>query len=326
MYRGAWPEARRVADAAIEGYDREGRDLHPAWGLRGVALVAVHEGRLDDARRDAREGLRIAQARGDAVVAAFHRQILAFAALSLGEWEEADAQLAEAAALAERIAVRHPGRFKLAGDQVEVALALGDIERAAALEAELAQAARIAPTPWAVAVGARSAALLAAARGDLDAAAAGFDRALLAHDDLPMPFERGRTLLLMGRLHRRRKEKRLADETLRAALAVFEDLGAAAWAGHARAELARVGRRPRAPEGLTETERLVAELAATGLSAREIGERAFLAPKTASNVLGRVYQKLGIHSRAELGARMMAASPAPPDAADRGTDGGPAAH
>ena len=31
---------------------------------------------------------------------------------------------------------------------------------------------------------------------------------------------------------------------------------------------------------------------------------AFLAPKTVSNVLGRVYAKLDIHTRAELGARM----------------------
>jgi len=65
-----------------------------------------------------------------------------------------------------------------------------------------------------------------------------------------------------------------------------------------------VGLRPRAPHDLTETERRVAELAATGLSSREIAERAFMAPKTVGNVLSRVYEKLGIHSRAELGARL----------------------
>ena len=117
-----------------------------------------------------------------------------------------------------------------------------------------------------------------------------------------MPFERGRTLLAKGRLHRRRKEKRLADETLREALACFESLGAPDWVAKTRAELGRVGRRPHAPDTLTETERRVAELAATGLTSREIAERAFLAPKTVGNVLGRVYEKLGIHSRAELGA------------------------
>jgi DNA-binding CsgD family transcriptional regulator len=127
---------------------------------------------------------------------------------------------------------------------------------------------------------------------------------MLEHDRLAMPFERARTLLAKGGLHRRRKEKRLADETLRAALAIFEDLGAPVWSDRARAELARVGLRPRAPDELTETERRVAELAAGGLSSRQIAEQAFLAPKTVGNVLGRVYEKLGIHSRAELGALM----------------------
>ena len=103
-----------------------------------------------------------------------------------------------------------------------------------------------------------------------------------------MPFERARTLLAKGGLHRRRKEKRLADETLRAALAIFEDLGARVWADRARAELVRVGLRPRAPDELTETERRVAELAARGLSSRHIAEQVFLAPKTVGNVLGRV--------------------------------------
>jgi DNA-binding CsgD family transcriptional regulator len=128
-----------------------------------------------------------------------------------------------------------------------------------------------------------------------------------------MPFEAARTLLAKGRLHRRRREKRLADETLRAAQAEFERLGAPIWADQTRAELARVGRRPRAPRDLTETERRVAELAARGLTGREIADRAFLAPKTVGNVLGRVYDKLGIHSRAELGAAMAAGSH--PDAA-----------
>ena len=123
-----------------------------------------------------------------------------------------------------------------------------------------------------------------------------------------MPFERGRTLLAKGRLHRRRKEKRLADEALREALACFESLGAPDWAGsRGRSSGASAAGRTR-PTELTDTERRVAELAATGLTSREIAERAFLAPKTVGNVLGRVYEKLGIHSRAELGALMAVGS------------------
>jgi DNA-binding CsgD family transcriptional regulator len=140
--------------------------------------------------------------------------------------------------------------------------------------------------------------------GDLDAGLASLERALRAHESLPMPFERARTLLAKGQVHRRRKEKRLADQRLREALAIFESLGAPLWAEKTKAELGRIGLRPRAPGDLTATEERVAELAARGLSSRQIAEQAFLAPKTVGNVLGRVYEKLGIHSRAELGARM----------------------
>ncbi len=72
-------------------------------------------------------------------------------------------------------------------------------------------------------------------------------------------------------------------------------------------ELARVGRRPHAPAELTETERRVADAGGQRPEQRRIAEQAFLAPKTVDNVLGRVYEKLGIHSRAELGAQMAAA-------------------
>ena len=313
-FRGEWVEARRVAEAAIEGYEREGHDLHPAWALRGMALVEALEGRVADARRDAESGLRIATERGDDVLATFHHHLLGFVALSLGQWTDAEAHLTAAAGLADRMAARHPGRFKLAGDQVEAALALGNLDQAAAIVASLDEAARVAPTPWVVAVGLRSSGLLAAARGDLDGALERLLAALREHERLPMPFERGRTQLALGRLHRRRKEKRLADETLRAALATFDGLGAAIWAQLARDELARVGRRPTAPSSLTATERRVAELAAAGLSSRQIAERAFLAPKTVANVLGRVYEKLGIHSRAELGAQMATGAPLSPPA------------
>ena len=316
VFRGDWTEARQVAEAAMDGYARERSEVHSAWGLRGVALVAAHEGRLDDARTASHEGLRIATERGDVVVAAFHRHILGFAALSDADWAEADRHLTEAATLADGISIRHPGRLKIAGDQVEAALALGATDRAAAIVARLEEAVRVAPTPWVCAVGARSLGLLAAARGATDLAAAELERAMIEHDRLGMPFERARTLLAKGRLHRRRKEKRLADEVLHEALAIFGGLGASIWAATARNELARVGRRPRAPGSLTETERQVALLAAQGLTSRQIAEQAFLAPKTVGNVLGRVYSKLGIHSRAELGSWMAAAertSDDPPD-------------
>jgi DNA-binding CsgD family transcriptional regulator len=302
--RGRLSDARHVADAAAEAYDREGSHLVPSWRLRGLALVAAHDGRTDVARRFATEGLELALADGNLVQATFHHHILGFVALLLGEPTAAAEHLTAAAELARRTGNRHPGRFKLDGDRVEAALALGRLDEAAAIVAQLERAVRVVPTPWVHVVSARCRGLLEAARDNLDAALGALDRAVRAQHALPMPFEAGRTLLAKGSIHRRRKEKRLADETLRSALAVFETIGAPVWADRARAELARVGRRPTAPSLLTETERQVAELAARGMRTPRIAERVFLSPKTVGNVLGRVYQKLGIHSRAELGALM----------------------
>jgi DNA-binding NarL/FixJ family response regulator len=119
-----------------------------------------------------------------------------------------------------------------------------------------------------------------------------------------LPFELGCTLLLEGRLRRRANQKRAAAEALRQALELFEQLGAPTWVEQAGGELARVGLRHRTPDELTDTELRIAQLAAAGLTNREVAKAAFVSPKTVEANLARVYRKLGIHSRAELGARM----------------------
>jgi DNA-binding NarL/FixJ family response regulator len=55
---------------------------------------------------------------------------------------------------------------------------------------------------------------------------------------------------------------------------------------------------------LTENERRVAELAGAGKTNREIAEALFVSSKTVEAQIAHVYRKLGIRSRAELGARM----------------------
>ncbi len=128
--------------------------------------------------------------------------------------------------------------------------------------------------------------------------------ALTEHDRLAMPFERARTQLLLGRLIRR--ERSDATAALRDALAIFEQLGTPLWADRARAELAGAGRRARRPaqDGLTPAEQRVAELAASGLTNRDVAATLFISSKTVEATLARVYRKLGIRSRAELGRHM----------------------
>lgn len=62
-----------------------------------------------------------------------------------------------------------------------------------------------------------------------------------------------------------------------------------------------------APTPLTRREREVSQLAATGLSSKEIAERLFLSHRTVENHLARSYDKLGVRSRAELAALLAGA-------------------
>jgi DNA-binding CsgD family transcriptional regulator len=121
------------------------------------------------------------------------------------------------------------------------------------------------------------------------------------------PFLRARLQLGYGswlRRHRRMAESR---PPLRAAVEVLEALGALLWAERARLELRASGevRRPRtvaARDQLSPQELQIAQLAAEGLSNREIGERLFLSHRTVGSDLYRLFPKLGITSRAELHA------------------------
>jgi len=187
--------------------------------------------------------------------------------------------------------------------QVESLLALGELGRAKEALARLEGRGRRFPRLWIDVTLPRARGLVLGAEGDLLAAHAALERLDRATAS-QLPFELGWALLARGQLLRRTKQRRAAATALSEALQIFERLGAPTWIERTRAELARVAPRRRAPDELTETERLVAELAATGLTNREVAKAAFVSTKTVEANLARVYRKLGIRSRAELGARI----------------------
>ena len=152
---------------------------------------------------------------------------------------------------------------------------------------------------WALAMAARCRGLAHAELGELDAALNALEESRRAHEVLELPFERARCVLEIGRVQRRRKQKRLAREALLEAAQTFAVLGTPLWAARAKAELKRVNVR-RASSGLTPTEENIAMLAAEGLSNRAIAQRSFVSVKTVEANLGRVYRKLGITSRPQL--------------------------
>ena len=128
--------------------------------------------------------------------------------------------------------------------------------------------------------------------------------ALAAHERLPQPFELGRTLLAQGTIERRAKHRAEARAALTRALETFDQLGAPLWAEKAAQELARIPGRAPGDGALSETERRVADLVASGLSNKEVAAKLFVTVRTVEGNLTRIYSKLGVRSRAQLAARV----------------------
>jgi DNA-binding CsgD family transcriptional regulator len=129
--------------------------------------------------------------------------------------------------------------------------------------------------------------------------------AALAHDWSGYPFLRARTLFSFGCWLRRQRRSADSRGPLRGAIELFDALGATRWSSRARHELRATGetighRTPDARDRLTAQELQIAQLAAEGLSNREIGERLFLSHRTIGSHLYRIFPKLEITSRTQL--------------------------
>ena len=303
---GNWELASHYAAECFEITVQTAQEVQRTFALTIRALVDAHLGRVAETRAATDEGLPLALQLG---VLPAHLEMLAirgFLEHSLGDAREAHRFLGPLPRAAAEAGFGEPALFRFHGDAIETLLALGEHDAATALLAELEEQARATRRVWAQTIASRCRALLNAAAGDTDAAYAAIDRALELHEDLKEPFERGRTLLVLGTLQRRSRKKRAARESLTQALAVFDDLGARLWSEKARAELRRIGGRAAAPGTLTATEERVAGLVAAGRTYREAADALFMSPKTVQWNLSKIYRKLGVRSRAELAAKLAA--------------------
>jgi DNA-binding CsgD family transcriptional regulator len=119
------------------------------------------------------------------------------------------------------------------------------------------------------------------------------------------PWYRARVDLAYGSWLRRRQRVAESRRPLASAQAIFDALGATAWSARSLQELAATGRRPRQHEPdawskLSAQELQVVQLAARGLTNREIGERLYLSYRTVGSHLYRAFPKLGVRSRSQL--------------------------
>jgi DNA-binding CsgD family transcriptional regulator len=301
---GHMDSARALAGEALDLAAQTEQETYLDVALCADAHVRACAGELDEARASALDVLGRLEDRPDAVLEGMAREALGLAALQAGHLAETDRQLTRADEINDLVHNREPANQRFQADHAEAVIGLGDLDRGERLVTRLEVRAATLPRPWIVAVSCRCRGMIYAAQGRLDVAAVDYERALAAHQDLDMPAELGRTLLAMGRLHRRCNERRRAQEVLEQAVSVLDAAGALGWAAVARDELARArGRRGHAAR-LTATERTICELAGSGMRNREIAAQLFLSDKTVEANLSRSYRKLGVRSRTELAAAM----------------------
>lgn len=304
IWRGDFAEAARVTDTTTELASQLGGDFPHMLGLVLRAWLAVFGGRENDARPLVADAIDASKRSGTGWHDDWSLTALGFLETSLGNY--AAALNALEPLLSRYGPSPNPTELFAASflpDAVEALTGLDRADEAEPLVDALERNGSRLGRAWMLAVGARCRAMVLAAGGDVDGAVGSARRALTEHDRLPMPFERARTQLLLGQLLRRNGSE--ATSMLRDALATFEQLGTPLWASRVRAELAGATPRVRVgtPDALTPAEQRVAELAAEGMTNRDVAAKLFISAKTVEATLARVYRKLNIRSRAELGQR-----------------------
>jgi DNA-binding CsgD family transcriptional regulator len=299
IWRGNFVEAARLADEAMERAEQGGGSLAIARSMR--SMVAAYVGREDDSRAEARAVVDTADRTASPRLAEWPLMTLGFLEVSVGNHAEALAVVQPMRRTFDAIPGTEIMTATFIPDAVEAMIALGRGGEAESFIEALERNGRRLDRPWMLAIGARCRSMLLAAHGDVEAATAKAREAMTEHDRLPMPFERARTQLLVGQLQRRQRQKERSRATLREALQAFEAMGAPLWADRVRSELARAEAVPTRDLALTPSERRVAELAASGMTNKDVAAALFISPKTVEANLARVYRKLGIKTRAELG-------------------------
>jgi DNA-binding NarL/FixJ family response regulator len=290
---GQWAES-----GALEG-------VEPAHA-RCQAFRAALTGRLDEMERwasvaaeptalgdpwDKWDELELLRAYG---LAALLGQDPGRAAEALGEVQEH----------CEREGVTEPGAFPVAADLVEALVWLDRVDEARAVTRWLGDLATGQDHPWGLATAARCQAIIGLSSGYDELIAAGLASAAARYGELGLDFDRARSLLWLGRQLRRARKRAAARRMLAQASLEFDQLGLDGWARQASAEVDLLGSGT-VPGALTPAQRRVAELAAAGLSNKEIARRLFVAVHTVEVHLTNAYAKVGVRSRAQL-ARYLA--------------------
>lgn len=150
-------------------------------------------------------------------------------------------------------------------------------------------------------------------KGEIPALESSVRRALRLHAPGDRELELARTALLYGEYLRRERRRAESRVQLREAAEIFGRHRARLWLDRVRAELRAGGdnasaeatdgahaARPAGTAGLTDRQREIVQLVATGATNKDVAARLCLSPRTVDYHLRRVFQQLRITSRAEL--------------------------
>ncbi|MFD3941829.1 AAA family ATPase [Streptomyces sp. NPDC058579] len=300
---GRWDEVAELTDEALQWCAAHDYRLH-AWRVRlPQGLLAAARGD-DEGARSLADGLASwGNPRGLAAPRVHAAHINALSALGRADFESAYRHLAPVSP-ANRPAPHVPHALRLIWDFTEAATRTGHYVEAAAFLAAVRDARIPALSPRLAMITEAATALADPNRLDRDL----FDKALAAPGAEQWPFDLARIRLGYGERLRRAQASVAARPHLEAALHTFERLGAAPWSARASGELRASGQAPAAPltsvagaePPLTPQEGQTAQLAATGLTNKQIAAQLFLSHRTVAAHLRGAFRKLDITSRGGL--------------------------
>ena len=227
--------------------------------------------------------------------------------LEMGAAERALADFTEVRDLAESVQFLNPAWVPWRSQAAIALQRLGREEEARALAREELELSRTWGAPRTVGISLR-------ALGLVEGGQVGerfLREAVEVLADSPARLEHARALVDLGALLRRGNSRSEARKLLRQGVDLAHRCGATALVARGNEELAATGAHPRTIllsglDALTASERRVAQMAAEDMSNKEIAQALFVTVKTVEQHLGRVYRKLDIGSRKDLGAALAA--------------------
>ena len=309
LMTGRLAEALRAAEAGAESASAAGHDRLAMWALEAVSTAAYWTGDVDRALSSAREAVACAERTAEPFFVGMSQIQLAAARLAGGDAAGAHTQLASLDTESSRVLLDLVGAH---GWTVltEAHLALGDLDAAEDVTLRAAQRAQATSLPQQVAAMSCARARVMLARGESRAAVTAARDAVSRFGRAGNPVLSARAQATAGAALAAAGEGEAAKGELLHAESVLSAAGAARERDAAVRALRRLGHRvPRrvpAPtrgtglDGLSARERQVAGRVASGDTNREVAAALFLSEKTIGSHLARIYDKLGVHSRAAL--------------------------